>query len=504
MIRLSPFLISRNLFYYSDSQDTGSLKSEIIDYLDKSKLITNRFIASAKLALVPQSLYKKFIEPRGVSDQARHREFIVNVLLSGLAVITTIKLLLSVFTDFELGLDQEERSLLINGVFLLLVLFIWRLSRLGKVRFTAYYLLGLLCLEAIRMTLNWSFELPAAELMYAVVIVTAGIILKARSALIVTGMTSLVLLGVSYAQIAGYLRPHTYWVRKDFQMSDTFGYIAILCVITLVTWLSSHEISNSLSRALASEAALAKERDNLEIQVAERTRELLESRLLRNVELERFAEFGRICATMLHDVASPLTAASLNLELYDGSESVTVANARRNLQQLERYVYAARQQLKSHGKLETFSINNEFRRLSLVMEPIASKNRIRINFESDGNYRLFGDPVKFNQLLANLISNAIDAYEDVTIDGVQKTVQIKIEGTPKYLKLIVTDWGKGIPAEAMLWLFEPFYTTKSDNDRGTGIGLTMVKRVVEDDFGGNIKVTSTPNSGTHFVVKLRR
>lgn len=504
MIRLSPFLISRNLFYYSDPQNTRSLKSEIIGHLDKYRLVSNRFVASSKIALAPPSLYKKFIEPRGVGDQARHREFIVNVLLSGLAAITILKLLLSIFTDFELGLDQEERSLLINSVFLLLVLFIWQLSRRGRVRFTAYYLLGLLCLEAIRMTLNWSFELPAAELMYAVVIVTAGIVLKARSALIVTGITSLLLLGISYAQITGYLRPHTYWVQKDFQMSDTFGYIAILCVIALVTWLSSHEISNSLARALASEATLAKERDNLEVQVAERTRELFESQLLRNVELERFAEFGRICATMIHDVASPLTAASLNLELYDGSESRTVLRARKNLQQLERYVCAARQQLKSHGKLETFSVNNEFKRLSLVMEPIASKNGVRINFESNGNYQLFGDPVKFNQLLANLISNAIDAYEGVTINGVQKTIQIEIKATLKYLRLMVTDWGKGIPPEAMPWVFEPFYTTKSDSDRGTGIGLTMVKRVVEEDFSGYIKVTSAPSDGTRFAIKLRR
>ena len=451
----------------------------------------------------PHNLYQILFEPRSKQQEFRHREFMINVLLCGLAIVTAFKVGMAIVADLELGLDQEEDSLLLNGIFLVLILIIWRLSRRGQRQVAAYSLLGLLCLEAMRLTLSWSFELPVAELMYAVVIVTAGIILTARSSLIFTGITSLLLLGISYAQVTGYLQPHTYWVQKDFQMSDTFGYIAILCVIALVTWMTNREVSHSLARAYASEAALAKERDNLEVLVADRTRELLESQLLRNVELERFAEFGRVSATLLHEVANPLTAASLNLELFDGTESRTIARARKNLQQLERYVYAARQQLKSQGKLETFSVRNEFKRLSLVMEPIAIKNGVRISFESANNYKLFGDPVKFNQLLANLISNAIDAYENILTNEAQKTVQIKVKNSTKFLKLSIVDWGNGISQEAIPCLFNAFYTTKYSTDRGTGIGLTMVKRVVEEDFAGSIKVSSCSKNGTRFEIKLR-
>ena len=497
MIRLSPLLFSRYPFSYSFSHNANSLRLETIYFLDKS-------MASLRAALGPQNLYKLFIEPRSVGDQARHREFIVNVLLAGLATITIIKILICIFTDYELGLDQEEKSLLINGVFLLLVSFIWRLNRRGRSRFTAYYLLGLLCLQTIRITLNWSFEMPIAELMYAVIIVTAGIILKARSALIVTGITSMLLLGISYAQITGYLRPNTRWVQQDFQMSDSFGYIAILCVIALVAWLSNREINNSLLRARASEAALAKERDNLEIQVIEKTHKLLETQLLRNTELERFAEFGRVSATLLHEVSNPLTAASINLGLFDGNESETITSARKNLQQLERYIEAARHQLKVQGKLENFSIRYEFRRLLLMMEPIATRNGIKIFFESKDNYRLFGDPVKFNQVLANLISNSVDAYQDVVINPAQKNIYVHVSATPKFLKLKVIDWGKGIEPEAIAWLFKPFYSTKSNTERSMGIGLNMVKRVVEEDFHGNVNVVSSPRLGTSFIINLKR
>lgn len=244
-------------------------------------------------------------------------------------------------------------------------------------------------------------------------------------------------------------------------------------------------------------------RSNLEYLVAERTRELLISQIQRNDELERFAEFGRICATMIHDVASPLTAASLNLDLYDGLESSTVIQARKNLQQLERYVVAARQQLKSHGKVEEFNVRTEIKRLLLVMQPIANNCQVQINTKLYGNYFLFGDPVKFNQLLANLISNAIDAYDHVMTDGFRKVVRIEVTASNNYLKLTVEDWGIGISPDASKYIFEPFYSTKADSSRGTGIGLTMVKRVVEEDFGGRIKVFSSLKDGTRFEIKLR-
>lgn len=266
---------------------------------------------------------------------------------------------------------------------------------------------------------------------------------------------------------------------------------------TLIKTLSTNKLYLHFSETL-------NKRSNLEYLVAERTRQLLESNIQRNIELERFAEFGRICATMLHDVASPLTAASLNLDLYDGSESNTVIQARENLQQLERYVVAARQQLKSHGKIEEFNVRTEISRLLLVMQPIASNCHVQIHTKLNGDYVLFGDPVKFNQLLANLISNAIDAYENVLTDGFQKTVRIEVNATRSYLKLAVRDWGIGISPEVSKYIFEPFYSTKSDSSRGTGIGLTMVKRVVEEDFGGSINVTSSSDNGTCFEIKLRR
>lgn len=454
--------------------------------------------------LSPTNLYQLLLAPRSTIDDTRHREFMVNVLLCGLAIITSAKIILSLVTDLELGLNQDEDSLLLNGLCLLLILIIWRVSRRGGRQLAAYSLLGLLGFEAMRVTLSWSFELPVAELMYAAVIVTAGIILAARSALIVAGVISVLLLGISYGQVTGLLQPHTYWLQKHFRMSDAFGYIALLLVIALVTWLTNRDAGQSLARARTSEAELAYERDNLELLVIERTRDLLESQQQRNLELERFAEFGRVSAGLLHEVANPLTAATLNLETTDGNLLHATRNALKNLQQLERYVNAARMQLKQCCKPSNFGLTVEFKRIALLMGPQARQHGIQIIFDSSSDYRLYGDTVKFNQILANLLVNAIDAYGDVPLTQSQRVIEVSAKATSRYIQITVRDWGNGISQYAMNRLFDAFYTTKSDCQRGTGIGLTMVKRAVEEDFKGTISVTSSIDKGTIFVIKLRR
>lgn len=70
------------------------------------------------------------------------------------------------------------------------------------------------------------------------------------------------------------------------------------------------------------------------------------------------------------------------------------------------------------------------------------------------------------------------------------------------LTIQVTDWGKGIDAQAMEHIFDAFYTTKSRSGHGLGVGLAIVKRYVTDDFGGSIKADSSGRSGTRFTVKL--
>jgi signal transduction histidine kinase len=79
-----------------------------------------------------------------------------------------------------------------------------------------------------------------------------------------------------------------------------------------------------------------------------------------------------------------------------------------------------------------------------------------------------------------------------------RTVELRLKRKRTTLHIQVADHGPGIPAEHRAKIFNPFYTTKAS---GTGIGLFIVKQVVEQDFGGTLDMT-TSRQGTSFDVSL--
>jgi signal transduction histidine kinase len=102
------------------------------------------------------------------------------------------------------------------------------------------------------------------------------------------------------------------------------------------------------------------------------------------------------------------------------------------------------------------------------------------------------DSDQIHQVLLNLLLNALQA-----IDGKGEiTVRLRLQGAAAVVD--VTDTGRGIPTEHLPNIFRPFYTTKAD---GTGLGLSLARRIVED-HQGKIEVTSTVGQGTTFSVML--
>ena len=105
-----------------------------------------------------------------------------------------------------------------------------------------------------------------------------------------------------------------------------------------------------------------------------------------------------------------------------------------------------------------------------------------------------------NQIILNLVTNAIHAIGD-------KKGRIKLQfglsvDDDQMVRLVVEDNGCGIPKDLRKHVFEPFFTTKKDG-KGTGIGLTVVKRMVEE-HGGWIQVQSEEEKGTTFIMNFPR
>ncbi|WP_461200774.1 two-component system sensor histidine kinase NtrB [Anoxybacillus sp. TBDG-1] len=127
--------------------------------------------------------------------------------------------------------------------------------------------------------------------------------------------------------------------------------------------------------------------------------------------------------------------------------------------------------------------------LSLLQQTLEAKN-IRVHVRLDP-VPLSIDPKQMMQVLYNLLYNSIEAIEE------NGTICIYSDVTETY-NMYVYDSGRGIPKEMQKTMFEPFMTTKSS---GTGLGLTIVKRIIEN-HGGTIALHDSSEKGTTFVITL--
>ncbi len=138
--------------------------------------------------------------------------------------------------------------------------------------------------------------------------------------------------------------------------------------------------------------------------------------------------------------------------------------------------------------------------LHSVMDRLAADKGIRLtsSIDQDLPATLFGDPRRMQQVLTNLVGNAIKFTD-------QGSVTVKIYRVDKNRwAMRVTDTGRGISADAQKYIFEPFRQAEDTSIRehsGIGLGLSIVKRIV-DLMGGEIQVKSAPGKGSAFTVVL--
>lgn len=219
-------------------------------------------------------------------------------------------------------------------------------------------------------------------------------------------------------------------------------------------------------------------------------------------ELERFAEIGRLSASLLHEISNPLTSALIWLERCSAKQSPYISHVSASVRLLQRYVEAARQQVRRESRSGHFYVRSELEQVRHVLSALAATRGVSLRFEQPRGCKMYGDPVKFQQIIANLLRNAIDAYDSRPAGG-YKPVRLRLRVGRDFLVIEVSDRGCGIAEDQLEHIFRPFYSTKAADGMGLGIGLFAVKRSIEDDFGGSIRVVSSSRRGTKFTARLR-
>ncbi len=223
---------------------------------------------------------------------------------------------------------------------------------------------------------------------------------------------------------------------------------------------------------------------------------------------ERLASVGRLAATVAHEINNPLEAVTnlIYLAKQDSDQTEVRGYLQAAEEELERISHLTKQTLGFYR--ETKGISRM--RLGSTIQPLisvfASKTRsksVEIRPEIKDDPEIHAVPGEIRQLLANLVSNSIDAVDGGGRIRIRVSSAIEWNGAKRSgVRLTVADSGPGIPLSDRSKIFEPFFTTKKEV--GTGLGLWVCKTIAEKHRGTiRMKSSAIPGrSWTAFSVFL--
>lgn len=239
----------------------------------------------------------------------------------------------------------------------------------------------------------------------------------------------------------------------------------------------------------------------LEKRVEERTKELREMQDSL-IQSEKMASLGKMSAGVAHEINNPLTSILINTHLMlekteknhlfqeylslIADETIRCTNIVKGLLEFSR----------QNPPRKVFTdINEIIKRTLQLLEHQAAFQNIRVIKKLDESLpQIKVDKDKIKQVFWNLMINAAEAMPH----GGTLTLFSQLSGDKKYVEVVFTDTGTGIPQEYLNKLFDPFFTTKGG---GTGLGLAVSYGIIEQ-HQGKIEVKSEPGKGSVFTISL--
>jgi len=245
--------------------------------------------------------------------------------------------------------------------------------------------------------------------------------------------------------------------------------------------------------------------------VTDRKRAEEERERLRQLEadlshINRVNMMGELAAALAHEIKQPIAAAAANAgaclgflngehpDILEAREAAsgTIGCARRAAEIIDHVRSLFK---KSFPQREAVDVNELIREISLLLKNDIRRNSVTVRLELAENLpEIAGDRVQLEQVLMNLMLNAIEAMHDAKGD-----LTITSQSTDAgHLSISVSDTGVGIPADKINQIFDTFFTTKP---QGTGMGLAISRSIVES-HGGRLWATSNSGRGSTFQFTL--
>jgi signal transduction histidine kinase len=222
----------------------------------------------------------------------------------------------------------------------------------------------------------------------------------------------------------------------------------------------------------------------------------------RMLEMEKFAAAGRLAGTIAHEVNNPMEAIKNCIFLLTDQIKPEAAPVYQILQaETERVARIVRQMLGLYRNTEqvgNVDVNSVVEDTLLLFARQLDRAGVRVEKELDTLPPALGSADQIRQVLSNLVVNAKDSM----IQGGRLRVRTRLirkSGMKEMIRIVVADSGCGISKTLLKSMFEPFVTTKGE--RGTGLGLWIVKGIIEN-HGGKLRVRSRVDRGTVFSLEL--
>jgi len=341
---------------------------------------------------------------------------------------------------------------------------------------------------------RWGVSLSIGLLFYALTIFISGVLINAKFSFFIGLSSSFVIFVIGYLQLHG-MEYADYSNNNELSTPDIIIYPVIFGITSVVSW-----VTNTRSEKLLLESE--RYRKQLKSNFSKEIIALEKEQFKKITELSRLAKFGKLSSGFFHDLVNPLTAISLNIEKFKSVNNIDekkdsldkVVTATENM---KRFIEAIRKQVLRPEERINFSVNEEILRSIQILSYKALKSNVQVRFVSDVEIEKYGNTVKFGQIIINLLANAIDAYDN--FDKRDKKIIISLSEVDNKAVITIKDNGAGMDDSVEKRVFEPFFTTKK-NGEGIGIGLFMVKDIVEKEFKGTITVDTKKGEGTEFNI----
>ena len=331
-----------------------------------------------------------------------------------------------------------------------------------------------------------------------------------------TSIRSILLLSVASLVIAGSIS--WFYVRRNIlqrisELQKNMRAIASAKLDTQIHIRGNDEVS-SMARDLqhfqntAIEVKHTNQQLSAEIKERIGAEALLKSTQNELVQAGKLAALGQLSVGITHEINQPLTAIASHLHTagrrLDKQQTDQAVMSLKKIKTLLDKVAGITRHLKAFAReagaeLSPVDLDVVIKDAIDLMSNRLTEQHCDLHYlPGSKGLAVYAEPIRLEQVLVNLISNAIDAMENCQT----QSLEIQVSDNAQQVQIDIRDSGIGIPESQIALIFDPFFSQK-EVGKGLGLGLSISYNIIQD-FSGHIRVKSTVDLGSCFTLILQR